>query len=71
MNVIQALTVDKMKRYTWCEVSFLKRFWEDDEIADIYKTNLYKLLKEDKIEIVGGGWVQHDETLTNYKMQVY
>jgi hypothetical protein len=22
-----------------------------------------------KIEIVGGGWVQHDETLTDFRMQ--
>jgi len=28
------------------------------------------LVEEGIIEIVGGGWVQHDESLTSYKMQV-
>lgn len=28
------------------------------------------MVEEGIIEIVGGGWVQHDESLTSYKMQV-
>jgi hypothetical protein len=68
MNVIQALSVDTNKKYTWCEVSFLKRFWDDPEVTQVYKINLYALLKDGRMEVVGGGWVQHDETLTSYKM---
>jgi len=34
------------------------------------KANLRTLLENGTIEVVGGGWVQHDEALTNYKMQV-
>ena len=40
MNVIQALSVDPKKKYTWCEVSYLQRFWEDRAINETYKYNL-------------------------------
>lgn len=58
------------KRFTWCETSFLQRFWDDKAVKQNIKDRLQALLWEGKIEMVGGGWVQHDDSLTNYKMQV-
>lgn len=45
-------------------------YWNDKDVPMGMKDKLTSLLWEGKIEIVGGGWVQHDETLTTYKMQL-
>jgi alpha-mannosidase II len=31
-NVIKALKSDPNKKYTWCEISFLERFWNDPKV---------------------------------------
>jgi len=72
-NVITTLSnhtenTQYQKKFTWCETSFLHKFWNDAEVNQELKTNFTTLLKEGHIQIVGGGWVQHDEALTNYKM---
>ena len=74
MNVVEELSVGELmlldKKFTWCETSFLKRFWEDRSVKQITKSRLASLIWEGKFEIVGGGWVQHDESLTNFKAQL-
>ena len=59
-NVITDLWEDKFnisKKFTWCETSFLQRFWTDPKVASIFKSHLEVLLRKGTLEIVGGGWV--------------
>ena len=32
LNVIKALKTDQNKKYTWCEISYLERFWNDPKV---------------------------------------
>lgn len=70
-TVIENLSRNESLKFTWCETSFLKRYWTDESVPEEYKTNFTKLLKEERIHIVGGGWVQHDEVLTTAEMQEF
>jgi alpha-mannosidase II len=56
-NVIFELWKDRNKKFTWCETSFLKMYWNDKDVPMGMKDKLTSLLWEGKIEIVGGGWV--------------
>ena len=56
-NVVNELWTNSHKRFTWCETSFLKRFWYDQQVSQDTKDKLQSLLWEQKIEVVGGGWV--------------
>lgn len=58
------------RKFTWCETVFLEKWWKDPATNEMMRTRLRHALQEGRFEIVGGGWVQHDESLTNYKMQV-
>ena len=64
------LEADYNRRFTWGEICFLKMFYEDKTNDDQMQTRIWYLIRSGRLEIVGGGWVQHDETLTNYKMQI-
>ena len=61
---------DTEKKFTWAEASYIHKFWNDDKVDQISKTNLTNLINEGRFEIVGGGWVMHDEVLTDYNMQL-
>ena len=54
--------MDPNKRFTWAEICFLKIFCSENNCD-----KLKNLVKNGQIEIVGGGWVQHDETLSTYR----
>ena len=41
-----------------------------EESTKLVKDQLTKLIDNGQIEIVGGGWIQHDETLSTYKQQI-
>jgi hypothetical protein len=64
--VINNLWEKPERRFTWAEICYLKMFWDEShpEIRD----KITLLIKEGRLEIVGGGWVQHDETLTSFKI---
>ena len=65
-NVFNELKSSKSKKFTWCETSFLQPFYQNLTASD--KKDFEELLRSGQLEIVGGGWVQHDETLTTYNM---
>ncbi|CDW87606.1 alpha-mannosidase 2 [Stylonychia lemnae] len=67
-NIVVELQSDAMKKFTWAEVCFLKMYY--DEITVKQRKELYNLIMSGQLEIVGGGWVQHDETLTSYRQQI-
>ncbi|XP_019863647.1 PREDICTED: epididymis-specific alpha-mannosidase-like isoform X2 [Amphimedon queenslandica] len=63
-SVIQALHEDKARKFVWEEVSFLSKWWMEDASTE-QKDTLRELLSEKRLEFIGGGWVMHDEAVTN------
>lgn len=59
---------DPQKTFVWSETCFLKRYYEDPSTSTLQI--LSDLIESGRLEIVGGGRVQHDETLTSYKLQL-
>lgn len=76
INLIDELSTPGVghKKFTWCETSFLSEFMQDS-VVDLkdkdLKPKLRQLIQDGMIEIVGGGWVQHDEVLTHFKQQIH
>ena len=51
INVIITLSKDKTRKFTWCETSFLLRFWKDDDpsVTTELKQALEQLMKDKRI----------------------
>ena len=62
MAVLAALYADANRTFVWSETSFLHRYYQ--EISVRARARLRGLVQSGRLEIVGGGWVQHDEALT-------
>ena len=60
-NVLAALEADGNRTFVWAETIFLARYYA--ELSERKKAALRMLVAEGRLEIVGGGWVQHDEAL--------
>ena len=69
-NVLIEIASDSQKRFTWAESVFLERYFNErhpnDKDGDIQRI-IRGLIESGRIELVGGGWVQHDETLSTYR----
>ena len=59
-NIIIEMASDPVKRFTWAEVVFLQKYYDerhhsdrDREVHNIIKN----LVESGRIELVGGGWV--------------
>ena len=64
-SVITQLKNDKKKRFIWAETCYLQKFYDELKNEDL-KAVVRELVETGQLELVGGGWVQHDETLTTY-----
>ena len=58
-NVITELKKDKSRKYTFCEMSFWARWWNEQN--DDMKKDVQQLVDNEQIQFVNGGWVMHDE----------
>ena len=65
-NVFMQLSADPQKRFTWAEICYLKQFYEEMQDTDM-RDIIHEVVESGQMEIVGGGWVQHDETLSTYR----
>ncbi|KAH3760023.1 alpha-mannosidase 2x [Pelomyxa schiedti] len=52
-------------RFIWGEISYLEMWWRSASSSQ--KKQLRTLVRENKFEIVTGGWVQADEATTHYQ----
>ena len=64
-NIIDILEQDPSLKFSWAEIVYLHRYLEEnpsqvDRVKSLVQTN--------RLEIVGGGWVQHDEALPDYEL---
>lgn len=63
--MIDQLSNNSNLRYTWCETIFLKIYLDQ---YPLQKPKLIRLLQQQQLEIVGGGWVQNDEALPDFDL---
>jgi hypothetical protein len=70
-SVLLALEKDSSRRFSWAETSFLTKWWQDPRTTDQQKRFLQRLLVLDRMEIVNGGWVMHDEAISRYDSQIH
>mmetsp|Transcript_23121 Transcript_23121/g.41264 ORF Transcript_23121/g.41264 Transcript_23121/m.41264 type:complete len:1044 (+) Transcript_23121:18-3149(+) len=64
-NIITLLDGDEDRRFVWSETSFLER-WYAEQKKETQKA-FADHIKSGRLEIVGGGWVQNDEALTDFE----
>jgi len=64
-TMIDQLSNKSDLKYTWCETIFLKMYLDQ---YPSQKPKLIKLLQNQQLEIVGGGWVQNDEALPDFDL---
>ena len=64
-TVIQALKEDPDKKFSYSEIAFFTRWW--DEQTEDRKEEVRALVKNGQLQFVGGGWSQEDEACTNYE----
>ncbi|GMT05125.1 hypothetical protein PENTCL1PPCAC_27299 [Pristionchus entomophagus] len=63
-TVIDEVSKHPDRRFSFAETGFLSRWMSTHNDAD--KHRLQKLVKSGQIEMIGGGWVQHDEAAAHY-----
>lgn len=64
-NIIEMLEEDTTLKFSWAEIVYLSRYLEENPSqVDRFKS----LIQSNRLEIVGGGWVQHDEALPDYEL---
>ncbi|XP_066143085.1 alpha-mannosidase 2 [Euwallacea fornicatus] len=63
-NMLQKLPEDPRRKFIWAEISYFAMWWEDlnEESREIVR----KLLRNNQLEIVTGGWVMNDEANSHY-----
>ncbi|KAF5280266.1 hypothetical protein FQR65_LT03074 [Abscondita terminalis] len=63
-NMIVKLQEDPRRKFIWAEISYFSMWWEDLEQEG--REILKKLLKNNQLEIVTGGWVMNDEANSHW-----
>ncbi|KAB0803931.1 hypothetical protein PPYR_00901 [Photinus pyralis] len=63
-NMITKLTGDLRRKFIWAEISYFSMWWDDLELAD--RENVKKLIHNNQLEIVTGGWVMNDEANSHW-----
>lgn len=67
-NVIESLLVNPTRRFTYAEMSFFTRWW--NEQGDQRKAEVTKLVADGRLTFVNGGYVQHDEASSYYQAMI-
>ena len=62
-SMLVALATDHHRKFVWEETSFLTTWWQ--KATDYQKQLMKQLIDEKRLEMIGGGWVMHDEAVNN------
>ncbi|EFA77646.1 alpha-mannosidase [Heterostelium album PN500] len=62
-SVISELKKDHSKRFIWSEISFFRKWWDNQKQQ--IKDSVHDLVESGRFEFIGGGWVQNDEAVSN------
>eukprot|EP00117_Sycon_ciliatum_P000808 scpid87007/ scgid2702/ Lysosomal alpha-mannosidase; Lysosomal acid alpha-mannosidase; Mannosidase alpha class 2B member 1; Mannosidase alpha-B len=63
-SVIASLIADPNKKFSYVEMAFFFRWWREQ--SDTMKDQVRNLVKDGRLEFVGGGWCMNDEAGTHY-----
>ncbi|XP_012273774.1 alpha-mannosidase 2 [Orussus abietinus] len=67
-NMITKLSENRNRKFIWAEISFFKLWWDEQPKS---KHELVKRLVHDgQLEIVAGGWVMPDESVSHWMAQL-
>lgn len=64
-NIITLLEENQSRTFVWSETFWLKSYL--DQVPEM-KPKILSLIHDGRIEIVGGGWVMHDESLLDIEL---
>ncbi|XP_072309495.1 alpha-mannosidase 2 [Eucyclogobius newberryi] len=63
-NMVQFLSEDSRRTMIWAEISYFSKWWNN--IDEQKKSMVKKLLLQQRLELVTGGWVMADEANSHY-----
>ena len=63
-SVLTELAKNPARTYSMCEISFLARWWGEQD--DATKKTVRGYIKSGRIAVLNGGWVMHDEATAHY-----
>lgn len=63
-NMLLKLPEDPRRKFIWAEISFFVMWWED--LGEDERESVKKLIKNNQLEIVTGGWVMNDEANSHW-----
>ncbi|OMJ80769.1 hypothetical protein SteCoe_18876 [Stentor coeruleus] len=66
-NMLDLLDIRDDVKFVWAEIYYLARYLSDFPNR---KAQVIEFNKQGRFEIVGGGWVQHDEATVDFEMAI-
>lgn len=67
-SVVEQLTQDANRRFTFAEMAFFMKYWSS--LGESSRNQVSKLVAEDRLNFVNGGYVQHDEATAHFVAQL-
>ncbi|XP_015433271.1 PREDICTED: alpha-mannosidase 2 [Dufourea novaeangliae] len=67
-NMVPKLVEDSRRKFIWAEISFFQLWWEDQ--SETTRTLVRRLIHDGQLEIVSGGWVMPDESVSHWMAQL-
>ena len=67
-NMVTKLAEDRRRKFIWAEISFFQLWWEDQPKTT--RNLVRRLIHEGQLEIVSGGWVMPDESVSHWIAQL-
>jgi alpha-mannosidase len=64
-SVVDVLSQSPKYKFNWSDISFLAKWYK--ETTEENRQAIQKLVKNGQFSFMGGGWVMHDESLTDYR----
>ncbi|XP_025163446.1 alpha-mannosidase 2 isoform X2 [Harpegnathos saltator] len=67
-NMVTKLGEDRRRKFIWAEISFFKLWWDDQ--SKTIRDEVRRLIHDGQLEIVSGGWVMPDESVSHWIAQL-
>ncbi|XP_058802028.1 alpha-mannosidase 2 [Phymastichus coffea] len=67
-NLVNKLSEDRRRKFIWAEISFFKLWW--DEQTQSTRDVVKRLVHDGQLEIVAGGYVMPDESVSHWVAQL-
>ncbi|XP_031825591.1 alpha-mannosidase 2 [Nomia melanderi] len=67
-NMVLKLVEDRRRKFIWAEISFFQLWWEDQ--SKTTRNLVRRLIHDGQLEIVSGGWVMPDESVSHWMAQL-